>query len=80
MHWNYRVVRHFEEDGEWFGFHEAYYEDEDSGVIQDNDSKISVTIDPTSVTGHTLDELKERIRNAFEKPVLDYNSITQTQK
>lgn len=73
MHWNYRVVRkeYLHIDGsveEYFGIHEVYYEDDNSGM--------SATENPIAPDGETIDELKSTLTlmlEAFNKPVLDYD-------
>ena len=63
MSWNYRVIKHAEEQ---FSIHEVYYDEE--GNPQ------SMTVNPVSAFGETLEELKDDallISVALTKPVLD---------
>ena len=70
MDWNYRVVRHTDPSGrEWYAFHEVYYRD---GKIA------TITEEPICPSAETIEELKadfERMKEAFDKPVLDFNSL-----
>jgi hypothetical protein len=70
MTWNYRVVRHVGADSnQSYAFHEVYYRDE---VVQ--------TISEESVcpSAETIEELMadfERMKEAFDKPVLDFETL-----
>ena len=70
MTWNYRVVRKENDfDGEEFGIHETYYEDDGETVKLVSER----SIDPW---GETLKELKENwlmMAGAFEKPVIAWD-------
>jgi hypothetical protein len=69
-HWNYRVIRHVEFDGEeYFAVHEVHYDD---------DVPTSVTVNPVGAGATELDGLRrtlERMTAALDKPVLDYVSF-----
>ena len=63
MSWNYRVIKHAEQQ---FSIHEVYYDEEGKPH--------SMTVDPVSAFGETLEELKDDlllISVALTKPVLD---------
>lgn len=73
MPFNYRVVRRKHEtyrDEVTYAVHEAYYEDDD---------RVSyITEEPSFPIGESLEELSEeleRMRAAFQKPVLDYDTL-----
>ena len=63
MSWNYRVIKHAEQQ---FSIHEVYYDEEGKPH--------SMAVDPVSAFGETLEELKDDsllISVALTKPVLD---------
>ena len=63
MSWNYRVIKNAEQQ---FSIHEVYYDEEGKPH--------SMTVDPVSAFGETLEELKDDsllISVALTKPVLD---------
>lgn len=70
--WNYRVVRHKSQREGWpdhLQIHEVHYE---------NDKPVSVSADGARIGGDNVDEIKwalERIREALEKPILEYDSF-----
>lgn len=71
-HWNHRVMRHNAgAENEYLAIHEVYYGiDED-----DNKDKVGWTLDPISVSGETIDELREtleRMLRALDKPIMEY--------
>lgn len=73
-HWNHRVVRRvYPNDGEGYveyAVHEAFY-----GL--DGDNKPSITEEPDSPHGETLEELREdlqRMLRVLDAPVLDYET------
>lgn len=73
MSWNYRVVRHEENDGwsEHFEIHEVYYRDGEP---------VMVTEGPVTPSGETLDELRaalELYTAALQQPALDYKAIAR---
>ncbi len=62
MSWNYRVVRHSEDDDVWYAIHEAYY---------DEDGRLNgLTVEPVPLTAATLAELRLRLDQALGKPVV----------
>ncbi len=67
MGWNYRVIRHTDEDTKscWFHIHEVHYS---------NDGKVEGwTENPKTPVGNSTKDLKgeiELIMEAFSKPVL----------
>ena len=66
MTWNYRVVRRIVGGEVTFGIHEVYY---------DGDRPKTTTECPIDPYGETLEELKDdldRMREALDKPVLNY--------
>lgn len=68
MTWNYRVVR----NGIEFGIYEVYY---------DGDGNIMFSSEfPEVAYGETLDELLSdyaRMAEAFNKPVIDFNTLEE---
>jgi len=69
MSWNYRIIRHVNDDDEFFQIHEVYYTD---------GSAVSVSEEPIPVHGDTLKELGENLKmqkRALTKPVLDYSQF-----
>ena len=67
-HWNHRVVRHRAgTELEYLAIHEAYY-----GI--DSEDDVSWTKNPVSVTGETVEGLREtleRMLRALDTPVLE---------
>jgi len=67
MHWNYRVIKSMDKNGEaFFGIHEVYYED--------NNVPKSCTVEPVSLAAESLEDLKadlNLIAKSFNKPVLE---------
>jgi hypothetical protein len=72
-HWNHRVIRHIEPDGEeYLAVHEVHYDD---------DVPVSVTVNPVGPGATDLDGLRrtlERMTAALDKPVLDYSDFGVT--
>lgn len=70
-HWNHRVLKHNAgTEDEYLAIHEAFY-----GV--DGEDDVVWTRDPITVTGETIEELREtleRMLRALETPVLDYGN------
>jgi len=67
-HWNYRVISHDKDGGEWYGIHEVYYDDEEvPHSVSTNESPIYGE-SPTEI-GWTLDKMKE----ALKKPTLKFS-------
>jgi hypothetical protein len=73
--WNYRVVRRAWGDGStgetFLAIHEAHYQD-------DNERPVSITVNPTTAQGDTLEELAdvlEKMRGALAKSVLEYDDF-----
>ena len=67
MSWNYRVVK----DGEFYSIHEAYYN-------KGNDKARSITETSVLPVGEDVKELRwilERMLEALDKPVLDYEDF-----
>ena len=72
MSWNYRVVKHTDEDVEYFTVHEAFYHT--AGC----DEPSSITDEPIALYGDTLEELQadfEHQKEALSKPVLRYEDF-----
>ena len=84
MSWNYRVMRHVDsvpdwvpETGggkeTWLGIHEVYYDAMDNVT--------SYSMHPQAVVGESGEVLKDilqKMLEACEKPVLDYEPVKQT--
>lgn len=69
-HWNYRVFRHKSKGSnyEWLAIHECYYDDDGN--------ENGHTMNGVSLVGDDLEELKSvhaMMREAFEKPILEYS-------
>lgn len=70
--WNFRIVKKLDGENQSFGIHEVHYDE--YGVPK------SVTENPISFfteTYHGLQWNLDRITEAFDKPVLDYDSIVK---
>src|SRR5262249_149086 len=65
--WNYRVMRHFDEEHEWFGIHEVYYE-YDGSV---NDWAVEA-MEPHGESPSELCRDLAMMIAALTRPVLDY--------
>ena len=72
-HWNYRIVKHSNEnpDAEWFGLYETYYNDE---------GKVCAITENPETTGATVEELTESIKMMLkdaekDAPILEYDEI-----
>lgn len=68
--WNYRVVRRQGPDGPVFGIHEVYYNGEDEPR--------SCTKKPVGPMSDDVEELMkeiDRMKQALDKPVLDYEEF-----
>jgi len=68
--WNYRLIRRQTEHGEKIAIHEVYYNSQDEPR--------SCTKNPVPVAGEDIEVLKkdvEMMKQAFEKPVLDYEDF-----
>ncbi len=69
MSWNYRVIRHKNDQEEWFNIHEVYYR---------NDKPVSITENSCAPFGSSKEELRadfELMLKAFDKEVLDYSDF-----
>ena len=69
MSWNYRIMKHNDDDGPWYGVHEVHYNAKGEIVYW--------TEDPT-IEGDTVVEVIESIRMMLtdvqlDNPVLDYD-------
>lgn len=79
MPWDYRVVKHYDEEelSEFFSIHEAYYDEDDDGNIEEIPHSISSV--PTPPFSETEEGLKETyvnmIMKAFDKPTLDFDDF-----
>ena len=68
--WNYRIMRHIEEDKTWYGLHEVYYNDKDEIV--------SWTVDP-EIFGDDVVEIESTLAFMIgdiktpEHMILDYD-------
>lgn len=71
-HWNYRVVRRDVGEDAILGIHEAYYDDQ---------GRVSmISKEPDGVSAETVEGLREVLswmREALEKPALDYDKIPE---
>jgi len=69
--WNYRIIKHIDKDGdEYFAIHEVYYDEAGNPN--------GVTEDEVGIHGTNMEELKDDLkyhRNAFRKPVLNYEDF-----
>jgi hypothetical protein len=65
--WNYRIIRHVDPEGEWYGIHEVYYDDQGQPH--------SLTANPVPIDAETPEELRRLLDEAFEKPVLNYDDF-----
>jgi hypothetical protein len=80
MGWNYRVMRHAPDPAKglrepWYAIHEVYYRNDEVDDLSVGVSETEYTHDPITVSGGDLDELRwmlDKMREALEKPVLDY--------
>ena len=74
MSWNYRIVRRNDpltDSGYWLGIYEAYYDDANDGACY------ALTEKTVGIEGETMESLTAEYRlfaEAFEKPVLDYET------
>ena len=70
MHWNNRIIRHKDENGNlYYAIHEVYYEGED---------QICGLTEPIDIIGDSVEDLKKSydlIGKAFASPVLDRDKI-----
>ena len=67
MSWNYRVMRHGNNNGDYYAIHEVYYDQ--------NGKPRNWTDDDVGPCGESLDEVKaclELMKEALSKPILDY--------
>jgi hypothetical protein len=71
MYWQYRVIRQKLLNGDLvYGIHEAY--------LEEGDSVKWISTEPCSPFGESLEELKkdhEMMMDAFNKPIIDYDSL-----
>jgi hypothetical protein len=70
MRWNYRVIRHTGVSAEsaYFAIHEVFYDEKDEPA--------SCTSKSIDVSGETVEEMRsslQRMLQALDKPILDYN-------
>ena len=72
MYWEYRVVRHHQEEYTWLSVHEIYYY---------SDGRIMGWIkQPTDLFGESLDELRnciEDIESSLSKPIMQVEDLPQ---
>ncbi len=72
-HWNHRVLRKKESDGNYyFQIHEVYYDE--------NGKAWAATETPARPLGESQEELKETVQlmlNACDFPILDYDDIPE---
>lgn len=67
MSWNYRVIRHVKNNEEFYHVHEVYYDD--------NGTPTMVSTEPIAPYAESVEDLKwvlERMLEALDKPILDY--------
>jgi hypothetical protein len=71
--WNYRVMRHSARNSsgqEWFAIHEVFYDD--------NGTPYAASEEACAAFGETSDELfddMKRMQSAFDRPILDYDTL-----
>ena len=70
MSWNYRVLKHVEEDFTSYHIHEVFY-NEDGSIMSCSEYQCS----PFGETAEELKEDFELMAGAFEKPVIPYEEI-----
>ena len=67
MSWDYRVMCRKHGDDESYSIHEVFY---------DGDTVINWTKEPSGITCESLDDVVvalDRMREALDKPILDYS-------
>ena len=75
MSWNYRVIRRVVNDETMFAVHEAYYN------APGDERPHSITVEPVTPVGNTIEELREaicRFSESLSKPVLDHDGQWET--
>ena len=73
-HWNYRIIRHKHETGNWLGIHEVFYT---------NGEPDSCTLDPIDITSKDIKGIKWVLTNmakAVKRPILDYEFFTSKER
>ncbi len=70
MTWNYRVMKHVEEDFTYYHIHEVYY-NEDGSVASCSQYQCS----PFGADVEELTEDFKLMAGAFERPVIPYEEI-----
>ena len=82
-HWNYRLIRHTEEDGiVWYAIHEAHYGDMDnddgSDYVALKEMPHSIATLPSNIAGDTVKEIGwalEKMVEATKKPILNFEDF-----
>ncbi len=70
MTWNYRIIRRVDsEERESFSVHRVYYKDDRVFTVEETPSC------PSEESIGALDEEFRRMKEAFQKPVLNYGDI-----
>ena len=81
MGWNYRLFKHTDKHV-WYGIHEVFYKNDDSDELNEDEVDL-ISSDPINPHGTTEEDIKDDLdmmREAFDKPVLDYNAMLEKLK
>ena len=73
MSWNYRIMKHGEKDGVWYGVHEVFYDD---------DGNLSWTMKPVVASADSPEGVIEDVElmladiKKYKDDILDYDDDT----